>query len=151
METTLLTARAAAGDLDSFGQLYDLYFGRVYDLTWRILRDADAAGAITRDVFESARSELRSMVGADFGAWVLLAAARAALARIEQPTADAPRVLHEEAFGSFDAPDPVASTIRNSRAATTRLPALFGRRRRRSVRAITRRSTSSFASSSKRR
>jgi DNA-directed RNA polymerase specialized sigma24 family protein len=106
METTLLTARAAAGDLDSFGQLYDLYFGRVYDLTWRILRDADAAGSITRDVFEAARNELRSMVGADFGAWVLLAATRAALARAEQSSSEVPRVLHEEAFGSFDAPDP---------------------------------------------
>ena len=58
MDDALLVSRAVAGDLDSFGQLYDSYFGRVYDFTWRVLRDADQAADATRDVFLSAMRRL---------------------------------------------------------------------------------------------
>ena len=47
MDDALLVSRAMAGDLDSFGQLYDRYFTRIYDFAWRILRDADEAADVT--------------------------------------------------------------------------------------------------------
>ena len=51
MDDALLVGRAMGGDLDSFGQLYDRYFNRIYDFCWRILRDSEEAGDVTQDVF----------------------------------------------------------------------------------------------------
>ncbi|HEX5480905.1 MAG TPA: hypothetical protein VFY79_14405 [Dehalococcoidia bacterium] len=107
MDSALLTSRAAAGDLESFGQLYDGYFNRVYDFAWRLLRDADAAGAATSATFRRAAGDLRAVGAAgDFGAWVLLAAAADALPRAEATARAHAQAIYEEAFGSFDVPDP---------------------------------------------
>lgn len=107
MDTPLLVARAASGDLDSFGRLYDAEFGRVYDFVWRVTRDNGIAGDVTRGAFVAAAQHLREIAasGTDFHVWVLLAAARDALARLDGAPAGAPLASHEEAFGAFDVPD----------------------------------------------
>jgi len=105
MDSALLAARAAGGDLDAFGQLYDANFARVYDLAWRILRDADAAAEVTRRTFEASAAALPRLGGRDLRTWLLLHAAQQALARADAAAAT-PRILHEEAFGAFDVPDP---------------------------------------------
>jgi RNA polymerase sigma factor (sigma-70 family) len=105
----LLVSRAIAGDLDSFGQLYDRYFSGVYDFAWRILRDSDEAADATQDVFMKAMQALPGLTKAtSFKSWIFTIAHSVAVTRAERGTRMVPLPLpvHEEAFGSFDVPDP---------------------------------------------
>jgi RNA polymerase sigma factor (sigma-70 family) len=109
MDEALLVSRAIAGDLDSFGQLYDSYFSRVYDFVWRILRDAGEAADATQDVFTKATQALPGLTKAtSFKSWLFTIAHGVALTRAERGNrvASLPSPVHEEAFGSFDVPDP---------------------------------------------
>src|SRR5439155_15705492 len=104
MDDALLLNRAIAGDLDSLGQLFDSYFGRIYDFAWRMLRDADAAGAATEAVFRETAANLRSAAKASsFEAWLFSLAQGRFLARVQPASAGS---QYEEAFGAFEAPDP---------------------------------------------
>lgn len=107
MDDALLAGRARSGDLDSFGQLYDRYFHRVYDFSWRLLRDADAAADATRDVFSQAARELPAAPKTQtFAAFLFTIAYRIAVGRADRLRSSAATpALHEEAFGSFDVPD----------------------------------------------
>lgn len=105
MDDALLATRAAAGDLDAFGQLYDRYVDPVYDFAWRTLRNADAAEVAVREAFGRAASEWASRGKLAFGPWLFTIAHQAALARAGVPRAD-DKTAYEEAFGSFDVPDP---------------------------------------------
>ncbi|MBI5283895.1 MAG: sigma-70 family RNA polymerase sigma factor [Chloroflexi bacterium] len=109
MEDTLLVSRAMAGDLDSFGQLYDRYFNRVYDFAWRILRDSDEAADVTQDVFMKAMQALPALSkAASFKSWLFTIAHHTAVSRAERAgrSVRMPSPVHEEAFGTFDVPDP---------------------------------------------
>ena len=109
MDDALLVSRAIAGDLDSFGQLYDRYFSRVYDFAWRILRDADEAADATQDVFMKAMQALPGLTKAtSFKSWIFTIAHNVAVTRAERGNrmVPLPSPVHEEAFGSFDVPDP---------------------------------------------
>ena len=108
MDDALLAKRALGGDLDSFGQLYDRYVGRVYDFAWRVLRDNDAAAEVSRETFARALEGLAAAGKAvSFKGWLFTIAHQAAVARAEGGGSLAPLPAgHEEAFGSFDVPDP---------------------------------------------
>ncbi len=109
MDDALLVSRAMAGDLDSFGQLYDGYFSRIYDFTWRILRDSDEAADATQDVFMKAMQALPGLTKAtSFKSWLFTIAHNVAVTRAERGNRmmPLPSPVHEEAFGSFDVPDP---------------------------------------------
>jgi RNA polymerase sigma factor (sigma-70 family) len=109
MDDALLVSRAIAGDLDSFGQLYDSYFSPVYDFAWRILRDADEAADVTQDVFMKAMQALPNLTKAtSFKSWLFTIAHNVAVTRAERGNrmVPLPSPVHEEAFGSFDVPDP---------------------------------------------
>ena len=107
MDDALLASRAAAGDLDSFGQLYDRYFVRVYDFAWRTLSDPADAVAATEDAFSRTTQALASPGNAPtFRALLFAQAHRAVLERADAPTDGRTGPAHEEAFGAFDAPDP---------------------------------------------
>ena len=108
MDDALLVSRAMAGDLDSFGQLYDSYFGRIYDFSWRILRDSEEAADVTQDVFMKAMQGLPALAKpSSFKSWLFTIAHNAAVTRAERGNRMTPLPpSHEEAFGSFDAPDP---------------------------------------------
>ncbi len=109
MDDALLVSRAMAGDLDSFGQLYDRYFNRIYDFAWRIVRDSDEAADVTQDVFMKAMQGLPSLTKAtSFKSWLFTIAHNAAVTRAERGNrmVPMPSPVHEEAFGSFDVPDP---------------------------------------------
>jgi RNA polymerase sigma-70 factor, ECF subfamily len=45
--------RLAAGDVESFGVIYDRYSRSVYSLAWKMLGDAQAAQEVTQEVFEA--------------------------------------------------------------------------------------------------
>jgi RNA polymerase sigma factor (sigma-70 family) len=109
MDDALLVGRAMGGDLDSFGQLYDRYFNRIYDFCWRITRDADEAADATQDVFMKAMQGLPGLAKASsFKSWLFTIAHNVAVTRAERAgrTTPLPVPSHEEAFGSFDVPDP---------------------------------------------
>ena len=109
MDDTLLVSRAMAGDLDSFGQLYDRYFPRVYDFAWRLLRDADEASAVTESVFATAMASLPALPkAASFRSWLFTIAHGQAVSRASGlgRNLHTSSALHEEAFGSFEVPDP---------------------------------------------
>jgi RNA polymerase sigma-70 factor, ECF subfamily len=48
-----LLRRLAAGDVESFGVIYDRYSRSVYSLAWKMLGDAQAAQEVTQEVFEA--------------------------------------------------------------------------------------------------
>ncbi len=109
MDDALLVSRAMAGDLDSFGQLYDRYFNRIYDFVWRVVRDADDAADVTQDVFIKAMQGLGGLSKtSSFKSWLFTIAHNAAVTRAERAgrTVPLPAPVHEEAFGTFDVPDP---------------------------------------------
>ena len=64
MDDALLVSRARSGDLDAFGQLYDQYFPRIYDFSWRILRNSEEAADVTQDVFMKAMQNLPGLAKA---------------------------------------------------------------------------------------
>jgi len=107
LDDALLASRAAAGDLDSFGQLYDRYFGRVYDFAWRTLGDELEAAAATEDAFGRTVGALQHPGQAPtFRALLFASAHEAVLARADSPADGRTGPAHEEAFGAFEVPDP---------------------------------------------
>jgi DNA-directed RNA polymerase specialized sigma24 family protein len=113
MDDALLVGRAISGDLESFGQLFDQYYPRVYDFAWRTLGDPVAATEATRDIFlQAARRLPHGTAGIGFPAWLFSLAFNTVVPRAV--TGRAPETggaaLHEEAFGSFEVPDPARVT-----------------------------------------
>jgi|CXWL01.1.fsa_nt_gi RNA polymerase sigma factor (sigma-70 family) len=109
MDDALLVSRARSGDLDAFGQLYDQYFPRIYDFSWRILRNSEEAADVTQDVFMKAMQNLPGLSKASsFKSWLFTIAHNTAVTRAERAgrTVPLPEPVHEEAFGAFDVPDP---------------------------------------------
>ncbi len=109
MDDALLVSRAIAGDLDSFGQLYDRYFNRIYDFCWRVTRDADEATVAGQEVFMIAMQGLPGLAKApSFASWIFTIAHDTAVTRAERAGATPPLPVpsHDEAFGTFDVPDP---------------------------------------------
>jgi DNA-directed RNA polymerase specialized sigma24 family protein len=105
VEDGLLVSRALSGDLDSFGNLYDRYFSRVYDFAWRTLRDDDAATAASERVFLDAMRRLPEGAKAPSLTWWLFGIAHAEVTRraAEAPPAAA---VYDEAFGTLGQADP---------------------------------------------
>lgn len=78
-------AQVRAGDPDAFGQLYDRWFDRVFDLVLRIVHDRDTAAEVAQDTFLAAWRNLDGLVDtASFGGWVLRIARNTALNRIDR-------------------------------------------------------------------
>jgi RNA polymerase sigma-70 factor, ECF subfamily len=62
---------AQRGDVESFNELVRLFEGRVYNLCYRMLGDADSAADAAQDAFLSAFRNLRSFRGGSFRSWML--------------------------------------------------------------------------------
>ena len=75
-----LVDAARSGDQGAFGQLYDGWFDRVYDLAGRIVGDRAAAADVAQDAFLNAWQKLDSLERSDaFGGWLLRIARNTAL------------------------------------------------------------------------
>ncbi len=69
---TQLIHAIRAGDSQAFGQLYDKWFDRIYDLAHRIVHNPDIAAEVTQDTFLKAWRSLDSLENPDaFGGWLL--------------------------------------------------------------------------------
>jgi RNA polymerase sigma factor (sigma-70 family) len=79
-DTATLVRRAAAGDDDAFGRLYDLWFDRAYDTAYRVVRDHAAAADVAQETFLRAWRSLGTVRDPEvFGGWLLRIARNAAL------------------------------------------------------------------------
>ena len=70
-EERRLVEAAQRGEVESFNGLVRLYEGRVYNLCYRMLGDADSAADAAQDAFLSAFRNLRSFRGGSFRSWML--------------------------------------------------------------------------------
>jgi RNA polymerase sigma factor (sigma-70 family) len=70
-DAALLSA-IGAGDESAFGQLYDAWFDRCYDVALRIVRDDDAAADVAQDAFLAAWRNIDDLEDRQaFGGWLL--------------------------------------------------------------------------------
>lgn len=76
-EEQRLVMAAQRGDVESFNALVRLYEGRVYNLSYRMLGDADGAADAAQDAFLSAFRNLKSFRGGSFRSWLLRIATNA--------------------------------------------------------------------------
>lgn len=65
-----LIQRAQAGDLDAFNALILMHQDRLYSISYRILRDSDAAADVVQDSLISAWRKINSYRGGSFGGWL---------------------------------------------------------------------------------
>ena len=70
-EERRLVEVAQRGDVESFNELVRLFEGRVYNLCYRMLGDADSAADAAQDAFLSAFRNLHSFRGGSFRSWML--------------------------------------------------------------------------------
>jgi len=109
-EEQRLVEAGQRGDVEAFNQLVRLYEGRVYNLCYRMLGDADAAADVAQDTFISAYRNLGKFRGGLFRSWLLRIASNACLdalrARKRRPTVSlgAKRDDDDEGTG-LDVPD----------------------------------------------
>ncbi len=79
-----------SGDLDAFAHYYELYRGPVYNLAFRLLRDAPAAGAAVQAAFAAAYRQILLHDGSlDLSAWTYRAALVECRERLDERTAGA--------------------------------------------------------------
>lgn len=76
-EELRLVEAARRGDVESFNALVRLYEGRVYNLCFRMLGDAESAADAAQEAFLSAFRNLRSFRGGSFRSWLLRIATNA--------------------------------------------------------------------------
>ncbi len=77
VDETALIASARNGDTRAFNKLVSYYQDMVYNLTYRILGDADAAADASQDTFLSAYQAVARFKGGSFKAWLLRIATNA--------------------------------------------------------------------------
>ncbi len=70
-EERRLVTTAQHGDVESFNALVRLYEGRIYNLCYRMLGDAESAADATQEAFLSSFRNLRSFRGGSFRSWIL--------------------------------------------------------------------------------
>lgn len=76
-EELRLVAAAQRGDGESFNALVRLYEGRIYNLSYRMLGDAESAADASQEAFLSAYKNLRSFRGGSFRSWIMRIATNA--------------------------------------------------------------------------
>jgi RNA polymerase sigma factor (sigma-70 family) len=109
-EEQRLVEAAQRGNVEAFNQLVRLYEGRVYNLCYRMLGDADAAADVAQDSFISAYKNLQKFRGGVFRSWLLRIATNACYdalrARKRRPTVSIEAGQEGDDDGpAFDIPD----------------------------------------------
>lgn len=110
-EEQRLVEAGQRGDVEAFNQLVRLYEGRVYNLCYRMLGDADSAADVTQDTFISAYRNLAKFRGGLFRSWLLRIATNACYdalrARKRRPSVSLGMKRDEDDEGTgLDVPDP---------------------------------------------
>jgi len=77
-----LVQQAKAGELNSFNRLVEKYQGQVYNLSWRMLGNAQDAEDATQETFVLAWQSLPRFKGGDFKTWLLRIASNVCIDRL---------------------------------------------------------------------
>ncbi len=116
LDDRALEQAAAAGDRDAFGALYNRHFDRVYDFTFRILRNADEAADIAQESFLRAMKGLKNgKKKAAFSTWLFIIARNLALNKIQRsrwdvtPIGDRAHVFEQIDVARLGDPEAVAA------------------------------------------
>jgi len=122
---TELVLRIRAGDGQAFGELYDAWFDRIFDLVSRIVRDQEVAAEVTQDAFLNAWRKLDTLDNPDaFGGWLLRIGRNAAYNRSAKEQRSRPvddqelAVIESVGAGANNAPSGFGVEDRLGRAAT---------------------------------
>jgi RNA polymerase sigma-70 factor (ECF subfamily) len=106
-EQQLITS-GQQGDVEAFNHLVRLYEGRIYNLCYRMLGDADSAADAAQDAFLSAFRNLKSFRGGSFKSWLFRIATNTCYdvlrARKRRPSSSLDEMLDAE-DSSFEPPD----------------------------------------------
>ncbi len=102
-----IVAAAQSGELAAFNRLVALHEQRVYNLTYRMLNDAEAAADATQDAFFQAYRALNQYRGGSFKSWLLRIASNICYdrlrARSRRPTTSLEALIDEaERVGGAD-------------------------------------------------
>ncbi|MDB5081046.1 MAG: polymerase subunit sigma-24 [Chloroflexi bacterium] len=102
-----VVAAAQRGDLAAFNQLVTNHEQRVYNLTYRMLNDAEAAADATQDAFFQAYRALSQYRGGSFKSWLLRIASNICYDRLRsrnrRPTTSLDAMIEEaEKVGGTD-------------------------------------------------
>jgi RNA polymerase sigma-70 factor (ECF subfamily) len=81
-----MVAAAQSGDLAAFNQLVTLHEQRVYNLSYRMLNEAEAAADATQDAFFQAYRALNQFRGGSFKSWLLRIASNICYDRLRART-----------------------------------------------------------------
>lgn len=80
-----LVVAARDGDPTAFGALFDRWFDRVFDVSFRILHDREVAAEVAQDVFLVAWQQLATLRQPEsFGGWLLRTSRNRSLNRLER-------------------------------------------------------------------
>lgn len=102
--------RAAAGDAQAFGQLYEAAVDRIHRYVWLRVRDGGLAADLTQDIFVSALRGLPRLDDPErFEAWLL----RIAHNRVVNHWVSAQRRGHDASLDADDDDEPGAKAVRN--------------------------------------
>jgi RNA polymerase sigma factor (sigma-70 family) len=78
-----LARRATAGDGEAFGQLFERWFDRVFDVAWHVVRNRDTAAEVAQDAFAAAWQQITTLrQPGSFGGWLLRIGRNRALDRL---------------------------------------------------------------------
>lgn len=107
-----LEQRAAAGDREAFGELYERYSQRVHDFLMRMVRESAEAADLTQETFVRALRSLKAerAGSAEFVTWLFTIARNLALTRMQRAKRTQPLIEDSGADeideASFYAVDP---------------------------------------------
>lgn len=111
-ERTIIKA-AQGGSLEAFNLLVLRYQDTVYNVTYRILRDPEAAADAAQDTFIKAFQRLETYQGGNFRAWLLRVATNICLNLLRSLKSHTVILLDDLAGEDFDddapIPDPIAT------------------------------------------
>lgn len=80
-----LVERVRAGDSAAFGELYDTWFERVFNVALRVVHDTELATDVTQDAFLSAWRGISTLTdSASFGGWILRISRNTALNKLKK-------------------------------------------------------------------
>jgi RNA polymerase sigma factor (sigma-70 family) len=80
-----LARRATAGNGEAFGQLFQRWFDRAFDVAWHVVRNRDTAAEVTQDAFTVAWQQIATLRQPEsFGGWLLRITRNRALNRLSR-------------------------------------------------------------------
>ncbi len=104
-----LVQQARAGELNSFNQLVEKYQGQVYNLSWRMLGNAQDAEDATQETFVLAWQGLPRFKGGDFKTWLLRIASNVCIdhlrANRRHQTIPLDELLKDPAISQLESPE----------------------------------------------